>query len=33
MAYLRARICHVGQVYSPVGFVIDSDLHDIIEYE
>jgi hypothetical protein len=29
----RARICRVGQVYTPVGLVIDSDLHDTLVYE
>jgi hypothetical protein len=33
VAYLRACVCRVGQVYIPVGLVIDSDLHDTLEYE
>jgi hypothetical protein len=26
-------VCHVGQVYTHVGFVIDSDLRDTLRYE
>jgi hypothetical protein len=33
VACLEARVCHVGQVYTPVEFVIDSDLHDTLRYE
>jgi hypothetical protein len=28
-----ARVYRVGQVYTPTGFVIDSDLRDTLEYE
>jgi hypothetical protein len=28
-----ACVCHVGQVYTPVRLVIDSDLHDTVRYE
>jgi hypothetical protein len=33
MAYPRARVCRVGQVYTPVGLVIDSYLCDTLGYE
>jgi hypothetical protein len=33
MAYSRARVRHVGQVYTLTGLVIDSDLCDTLEYE
>jgi hypothetical protein len=33
VAYPRVRIYHVGQVYTPVELVIDSDLHDTLNYE
>jgi hypothetical protein len=33
MTCLRARVCHVGQVYTPARFVIDSDLRDTLIYE
>jgi hypothetical protein len=29
----RARICRVGQVYTPAGLIIDFDLHDTLGYE
>jgi hypothetical protein len=29
----RAHICRVGQVYTPTGFVIDSDFGDTLGYE
>jgi hypothetical protein len=29
----RACVCCVGQVYIPVGLVIDLDIHDTIGYE
>jgi hypothetical protein len=29
----RARVCHVGQVYTPTRFVIDSDLCDTLGYD
>jgi hypothetical protein len=29
----RARVCHVGDVYTPIRFIIDSDLHDTLGYE
>jgi hypothetical protein len=28
-----ARVCRVGQVYTPEGLVIDSDLYDTLGYE
>jgi hypothetical protein len=28
-----AHVCHVGQVYTPAGFVIDLDLRDTLGYE
>jgi hypothetical protein len=33
VACLWARVYHVGQVYTPVGLVIDSDLYDTLGYE
>jgi hypothetical protein len=30
---LRSRVCRVGEVYTPIGFVIDSDLRDTLRYE
>jgi hypothetical protein len=33
VAYLWARVCRVGQVYTPVGLVIDSDLRGTLGYE
>jgi hypothetical protein len=27
------RVCRVGQVYTPAGLVIDSDLRDTLRYE
>jgi hypothetical protein len=32
-AYPWTRVCRVGQVYTSVGLVIDSDLHDTLGYE
>jgi hypothetical protein len=29
----RARVCRVGQVYTPVGLGIDLDLRDTLGYE
>jgi hypothetical protein len=29
----RARMCHVGQVYTPAGLIIHSDLRDTLGYE
>jgi hypothetical protein len=29
VAYPRAHVCRVGQVYTPVGFVIDLDLRNV----
>jgi hypothetical protein len=29
----HARVCHVGQVYTHVRLVIDSDLCDTLEYK
>jgi hypothetical protein len=29
----RAHVCRVDQVYTPAGLVIDSDMHDTLEYE
>jgi hypothetical protein len=29
----RERVCHVGQVYTPTGLVIDSDLRNTLEHE
>jgi hypothetical protein len=29
----RACVCHVGLVYTPTGFVIDSNVHDTLRYE
>jgi hypothetical protein len=29
----RVRICRVGQVYTPTGLVIDSDVHDTLGHE
>jgi hypothetical protein len=33
MAYPWACVCRGGQVYTPVGLVIDSDLYDTLRYE
>jgi hypothetical protein len=33
MACPRARICLVGQVYTPAGLIIDSLLHDTLGHE
>jgi hypothetical protein len=33
MAYPWAHVCRIGQVYTPVGVVIDLDLHDTLRYE
>jgi hypothetical protein len=33
VAYPQVHSCHVGQLYTPVGLVIDLDLRDTIRYE
>jgi hypothetical protein len=33
VAYPRAHICHVGQVYTLARLMIDLDLRDTLKYE
>jgi hypothetical protein len=33
VAYPRAGVCRVGQIYTPAGLVIDLDLRDTLGYE
>jgi hypothetical protein len=33
VAYPRVRVYRVGQVYTPVGLIIDSNIYDIVGYE
>jgi hypothetical protein len=33
VAYPQARVCRVGQIYTPGALVIDSDLNNTLGYE
>jgi hypothetical protein len=33
LPYVTLCVCRVGQVYTPVGLIIDSDIRDTLEHE